>query len=145
MPTESPTQKPATAFPARGQLAEVHGNTVIFLPENSTYRLELQVTGQPITGPLNEPIQGLIRLRGRKLMTVPSGGNFVVPIVGPPRIVQGRVRHFDQRSLILTAGVNVIVEIPLEDSALDLSVGPVTINQLVNATVFPGGSFELTR
>lgn len=132
-------------FPARGRLKAARGTSVIFVPEGMTYELELQVRGEPVTGPLDEPIEGLIHLQARKMMTVPSGGNFVVPIFGPPRIVQGRVRYLDERVLVVHAGVNVIVALPAEDSALDLAVGPVAPNRMVNATVMPGAAFELVR
>jgi hypothetical protein len=132
-----------TDFPALGKLKEARGDSVIFLPAGTTYELQLEAAGQPITGPIGELIEALIRVRARKVMTVPSGGNFVVPIFGPPRIVQGRVRYVDERCMVVHCGVNVIVELPMDDSALDLAVGPVSLNRMINATVFPGAAFEL--
>jgi len=130
-------------FPARGKLKEANGDHVIFQPAGTTYEIYLGVNGQPITGPIGEPIEALIRVRGRKVLTVPSGGNFIAPIYGPPRICQGRVRYVDERCMVVHCGVNIVIELPKEDSALDLAVGPVTLNGMINATVFPGAVLEL--
>ena len=79
----------------------------------------------------------------RKVMTVPSGGNFVVPIFGPPRIVQGRVRYLSADVLVVHAGTNFVVQLPVSDSAFDLSSGPIAMGSMVNATVLPGATLEV--
>ena len=57
-------------------------------------------------------VHALIRGSGRKVWTVPSGGNFITPIMGPPKIVQGRVKYADEKQLVIQAGANVIIDLP---------------------------------
>jgi len=103
--------------------------------------LRLQ-TAAKFEGPLNQRIEGLIRVAGRKVYTVPSGGNFIAPIFGPPRIIQGRVKYLDDRNLVVQAGAPVIVELPTSDAAYDMVNGPLSLGHLVNVTVLPGAKFE---
>ena len=49
----------------------------------------------------DRPVEALVRVRARKVWTVPSGGLFVAPIFGPPRIVQGRVRALDEHEIVI--------------------------------------------
>ena len=128
-------------FPATGRVASADSETVTFLPQNTSYELKLQ-TPAKYEGPLNARVEGLIRLSARKVYTVPSGGNFIAPIFGPPRIVQGRIKYLDDRNLVVQAGTAVIVELPISDAAYDLVNGPLSVGQLVNVTVLPGAKFE---
>ena len=129
-------------FPARGKVIDVRDHIVVFQPHGTTYELHLR-TEEPYGGPRDAPIFGLIRGSARKVYTVPSGGNFIQPIFGPPRIVQGRVRFMDQRAMVVQAGAPIIIDLPAADSAIDLNEGPIRVNHLVNAIVLPGAKFEL--
>jgi len=131
-------------FPARGKVIAVKDGLVIFNPANTTYEMHLRV-GSPYTGPINKPVEAIIRFTARKIYTVPSGGNFVAPIFGPPRILQGRVRYLDQHSVVLHAGVTVVAQLPAADAALDLESGPIAVGSMVNAVALPGASFELLQ
>ena len=82
-------------------------------------------------------------MAARKIYTVPSGGNFISPIFGPPRIIQGRVRYLDETEMVVQAGVPVIVELPKDENAYDLVRGDLTVSSLVNVVVLPGARFEL--
>ena len=74
-------------FPARGKVIRVvDDNAVIFAPSNTTYELKL-VTASKYDGPVGSLIDAIIRGNARKCWTVASGGNFITPIHGPPRIV----------------------------------------------------------
>lgn len=129
----------ATGFLARGKVLRTLGDQIVFNPTGTNY--ELHLVG-PYTGPLHVPVSLRIFARGRKLLTVPSGGNFVTPIMGPPRIFQGRVRFADDRVIGLHAGVNVLIELPADEDAVDLAMGPITVGGLLNATVYPGVRFD---
>ena len=131
-----------TDFPARGKVLEMNGRTVVFHPGNTTYRMHLGVPAGASV-PTDVPVDAIVRLSARKVWTVLSGGLFVAPIFGPPRIVQGRVRYLDERQVVLNAGVNVVVELPNSDAAYDLARGPIEVGALVNASVLPGATFEL--
>jgi hypothetical protein len=67
----------------------------------------------------------------------------VTPIFGPTRIVQGRIKFLDQTSMVVQAGLPVIVKLPAVDSAYDLNTGALSLGTLVNATIMPGVSFTL--
>jgi len=131
----------ATDFPARGKVIEIDGQQVVFHPANTTYQMHLGVAAG-VSLPRDTPVEALIRVRARKVWTVPSGGLFIAPIFGPPRTIQGRVRYADEREVVLNAGVNVIVELPNNGAAYDLARGPIEVGALVNVTEMPGGTIE---
>jgi hypothetical protein len=132
----------STDFPARGKVIRVEDSFVIFSPANTNYEIKL-ATSAPYTGPMNTLVEALVHATCRKLWTVPSGGNFVTPIFGPTRILQGRIKFLDQTSMVVQAGFPVIVKLPGSDSAYDLNTGAMSVGTLVNATIMPGASFTL--
>ena len=81
-------------------------------------------------------------MKARKIYTVPSGGLFVTPIFGPPRIIQGRIRALDQKSMVLHAGGNITVDFPEDDAAFDLVNGGLAVGKMANVVAFPGATFE---
>ena len=129
-------------FPARGKVILADGSTVIFAPSGTNYELKLDVPGG-YTGPVGQPVEAAIRLVCRKLWTVPSGGNFVTPIKGPPRIVQGFIKYLDSREMVIQAGVPVVVQLPGAVDAMDLPNGSLEVGRRVNCTILPGATFQL--
>src|SRR5437762_1307461 len=132
----------ATDFPAAGVIKSIDNDGLIFCPQNSAYERRL-LNAAKSTGPIGVRVEGYIRLAARKIYTVPSGGNFISPIFGPPRIVQGRVRYLDDSEMVVQAGAPVIVELPKDESAYDLVRGDLTVASLVNVVALPGARFEL--
>jgi hypothetical protein len=132
----------STDFTARGKVLRVEDSHVIFSPVNTNYEIKL-ATPSRYDGPVGVLVEGLVKASARKLWTVPSGGNFVTPIFGPTRIVQGRIKFLDQTSMVVQAGLAVIISLPAADSAYDLSSGALAVGVLVNATILPGASFQL--
>jgi hypothetical protein len=137
-------------FPAKGKIIEVRGSSVVFQPSNTNYELLLvaaagNYTGGNYTGPLNSPIEILIRVQARKVWTVPSGGNFVEPIFGKPRTIQGWVKAVDQSWIVLQAGAPIVVKLPTSDSAIDFNSGSIAVGSMVNAMVMPGATFEVAK
>ncbi len=130
-------------FTTAGKVLAAKDGVVTFAPHQTSYEMQLKLTGS--APEINVPVWALIRATARKVWTVPSGGNFLVPIMGPPKIVQGRVRFADERSLVLQAGANVIVELPRAESAVDLPNGAIAIGAMVNATLMPGASVEFVE
>lgn len=131
-------------FPARGRVRQVDGDRLIFLPAGTNYELHLKLADGAYTGPIDQPVEGFIRLNARKLWTVPSGGNFVSPIFGPPKIVQGRVKWLDTQHIVVHAGTNFLIEVPFSDDAIDLANGAIEVGSMVNVTA-PGGTFALKQ
>jgi hypothetical protein len=128
-------------FPAKGKVIEVRGTMIVFQPTNTTYQLYL--AGGPYNGPVKTPVEILIRANARKVWTVPSGGNFIAPIIGTPRTIQGRVRLIADQTIVLQAGVPVVLALPASDSAIDLNTGSIGVGSLIDAMVMPGVSYEL--
>ena len=126
----------ATPIPAVGKVIRLEDGAVIFTPNGTSYEFHLE--SPPYSGPLNQPVRCIIRVKARKVYTVPSGGNFVTPIFGPPRIVQGRVRGGDDRSLIIHASAPIHVELPAIESAIDLDEGAIAVGKMVNVVCEPG-------
>ena len=131
------------APPATGQVISATDKLVIFKPDNTTYQLHLLCAG--FAGPLNKPISARVRVHARKIWTVPSGGNFIAPILGTPRIIQGRVIALDQKGMVVQAGVPVSVDFPADDTAFDLANGSIALGTMVNVTAMPGASIELVK
>ena|SRR5579864_6655974 len=126
---------------AFGKVTSVKDGQVAFNPRGTSYELQLAVA--KYSGPLNTPITCLIRVTARKVYTVPSGGNFIVPIFGPPRIVQGRVRSADSKSIVVHAACPIHVDLPAEDHAIDLDEGPIGVGRMVNVVCLPGARLEI--
>jgi hypothetical protein len=87
-------------------------------------------------------VEARIRVQARKVWTVPSGGNFIQPIFGPPRIIQGRVKYADDRQLVVHAGATFLVDLPTAETAVDLPNGPIVVGAMVNVTALPGAVVE---
>jgi len=132
-----------TDFPARGKILSVLDGVVVFAPANTNYELHLKAEGDVSTLHTGVMIEALIRVSARKIWTVPSGGNFVAPIFGPPRTLQGRIRYLAEEEMVLHCGVPIIVALPLNSSVYDLTNGPLAVNHLSNVAALPGGTFEL--
>src|SRR5512138_3646263 len=88
---------------ARGKVLRVENGQVVFQPAGTNYELLLDSDVQ-YAGPLGTLVEGVVRAVGRKVWTVPSGGNFIEPIFGRPRIIQGRVRQAEADQLTIHAG-----------------------------------------
>jgi len=131
-----------TDFPARGRVTEKRERGVVFKPAGTNYELLLE-TAAVYSGPVNAPVEARLRVTARKIYTVPSGGNFVAPIFGPPRTIQGRVKLIEGNQMIVHAGTTFVVELPERDTAIDLNNGSVAVGSLVNVMALPGATFEL--
>ena len=127
------------AFAARGKVTAVKDGMVTFAPAGTNY--ELHLAAPNYAGPAGVLVAGLIRVTARKVWTVPSGGNFVSPIFGPPRTIQGRVRKVDGNTLVVHAGAPFIVELPADDAGIGLSEGALAVGSMVNIMAMPGARF----
>jgi hypothetical protein len=119
-------------------LEPAQNGAVVVSPWDTNYQLHLVVApGDTPVAPAGALILAQIVVRARKLWTVPSGGSFISPIVGPPRIVQGRVRAAHGRRLIVQAGAPICVDLPDDQDVFDLASGPISMGGLVNVTCEP--------
>jgi hypothetical protein len=125
---------------AQGKVKGVTGDVVIFAPSNTNYELHLAAPGYG--GPLNVLTRGVVRAVARKAYTVPSGGNFISPIYGPPRTIQGRVRSVEGNVIVVQAGLPIHVTLPGDAAAVELGNGAIAVGSLVNVVALPGATFE---
>ena len=134
----------ATDFPTAGKVIAVNDGVAVFRPRGTTYELQLKLASAaaPV---LSVPVDAIIRVQARKVWTVPSGGNFLTPIFGPPRIIQGRVKYADEKQIVVHAGATVVVDLPTIDTAVDLPNGPITVGAMVNVTALPGATVEFVQ
>lgn len=130
-------------FPARGKIRRIENNLIVFNPAGTNYELHLVNAGGAMPEPSPQAVSCHIRCTARKIWTMASGGNFVTPIFGTPRILQGRVRYLEDGLAVVQAGVPILLALPPEATAFDLVNGPVIPSGLVNATLVPGSTFEL--
>ncbi len=135
----------AIDYPASGKVISVRDGLVIFNPANTNYEIQLIAARGSYAGPTNAPVRAILRVDARKIWTVPSGGNFVAPIFGPPKTIQGRVRFVGDTQLIVSpaASAPFVVNLPADDSAFDLANGAIAVNTMVNVVALPGATFEL--
>ena len=138
---DATTTTPTATFPATGKIISSKDGILVFNPSGTSY--EFVLANPTFNGPLNTPVQCIIRVTARKVYTVPSGGNFVSPIFGTPRIVQGLVRAGDRNSLVVHAGCPFHVELPVAESAIDLTNGPISVGRMVNVVCLPGARVEM--
>jgi hypothetical protein len=132
-----------TDFHARGKILSITGNVVVFAPLNTNYELRLDAAGSLEGAQTGVVIDAIISATPRKIWTVSSGGNFIAPIFGPPRIIQGRVRYLEETFMIVQAGVPIVVSLPKDEKIYDLTHGAVTLAGLVNVAAQRGASFKL--
>src|SRR4051794_9609988 len=119
MPTEvaAGTAAAVAEFAGPGKVIAVKDGLIIFAPRGTSYELHLKPPGGgQYAGATNAPVDALIRVTARKVWTVPSGGNFISPIMGPPKIIQGRVKQVGESQMVVHAGANFIVDLPTKDS-----------------------------
>jgi hypothetical protein len=137
MPTATPID-----CPTHGKIIAVFDDGVVFAPSGTSYELRLK-TDSHYAGAVNTPVEVLIRATARKVWTVPSGGNFISPIIGPPKIIQGRVTYADEKQLVVRAGAMFLIDLPSAEHAVDLPNGPIAVGHMVNVTAFAGATIEI--
>lgn len=127
------------AHATKGNVIAAAGSAVVFQPLNTTYNLHLQPAGQ---APAEGPLAAVIRITARKVYTVPSGGLFVSPIMGVPKIFQGRVIDAADGAITLDCGVVVNVMLPTAPGGIEMARGPIAVGSLVNVVAVAGSTLE---
>lgn len=111
MITPHPTSKIDPTL-ARGVLSEIVPATatkqgfVKFLVPNTSYELHLIPTGDIRTQP-GKRLIGTIRAKARRIDVVTTGGQFVEPVIGRPRRIQGTVLAIKDGAVVIDAGVTI--------------------------------------
>jgi hypothetical protein len=132
----------STDLTTTGEFLGTRGELVIVKPLNANYQHHVRLEGGSPPA-LGKSVRGLFRGVARKIYGVPSGGAFVTPILGTPRIVQGRVVSVTDRKLAIRAAGVWVIDLPADALAIDLAHGPVAEGDMVNAVLLPGAWFEV--
>lgn len=140
-------------FTSRGQLAEVVEATasspgyIVFALPGSSYKMHLRPTG-PISVAVGKRLVGTIACQVRRVDTSFTGGQYVEPVEGRPRRVQGRVVKVDGAAgtITLNCGAPASVDGPplmIVCKLLDARQKPeqFAIGNLVTADVMDGATF----
>src|SRR5256885_10334432 len=130
-----------TDYPARGKIIAMQDRTVVFAPVDTNYEMRLEARGSLEGARVGVVLNGLIRALPRKIWTVPSGGNFIEPIFGPPRRIQGRIRYLDELTMVIQCGTPIIVSLPADPNAYALPEGPLAVGMLANVSLLPDAPF----
>ena len=104
------------------------------------YRIKL-VPGEGMdenTVPIGKRIRGRVYGRALKVHQPPAGGNYIEPIMGHPRIVQGMVIATDpsSRRLLVDLVVPVWIELMETQSAAEFATGDIVNFYMHSGTTF---------
>ena len=110
----------------------------IFTIPGTQYRLHL-VVEEDLEDRIGERVRGRIRGRSLRMHHSPAGGNFIEPLEGRPRIVQGTVMAVDPgaHEVLVDLVVPIRLEIPESQSTALFATG-----DMVNFYMEPGASFH---
>ena len=127
---------------SRGTIVRDVGSTLVFQPLNTNYQHHL-VSSSGFSGTDGKSARGVIRVTARKVYSVPSGGCWVAPILGVPKIIQGRVVGLSDKTISIKAGAVFVVELPEGKDSIDLASGAIEVGSLVNVVAMPGARIEI--
>lgn len=103
---------------------------------NTSYDLHLLPTG-PVKAEPGDKVFGTISARARRVDIVPSGGQYVEPVMGRPRRVQGRVVAREGDKIVVDAGVPIHCSLTDDrQHAADFPIG-----DMVSFDALDGASF----
>ncbi len=133
----------STRAEARGVLASASADKVIVSFPGTDYQLHL-APERPATTPVGKRILGIIKGQARRIDVVKAGGQFVEPVNGRPRIVQGRVVEVHAApggpgTITVEAPMPMVLKVGELQRAEQFKPG-----DMVNTHVLPGASFAPT-
>lgn len=141
MITPSPTTKIDPSL-ARGTLAGRLDATLTkpamikFAVPNTSYELHLLPVGE-VHSNVGKRLIGIIKASARRVDVVGTGGQFVEPVFGRPRRVQGTVVAVTADAIVVDAGVTI--HLNLTDSRQNPAL--FAAGQLVSCDVLDGATF----
>lgn len=124
---------------ARGKLLRQEQGKIVLAVPGTDYQIHLAVS-QPVQPDALGQICGRITARARRVDRVVTGGRFIEPSWGRPRILQGVIVATDPSANTITVRCAVPFECELTDprqKAADFAIG-----ELVNFSVERGARFE---
>lgn len=125
---------------ARLRLESVTDVKAVLGIPNSDYQLHLvpNVPASQLQPYVGKRVKGVIEARALRMHPADGGGIFIEPVIGTPRIVQGRAIAVDQAGnrLLMHLGVPVWVTLHAGQTASD-----VALDRLLNFYVESGATF----
>jgi len=122
---------------AEFKLVSLDAGFGIFAVPGTGYRLTLQVP-EGFDAPIGRRIRGRVRGRALRMHRTGAGGNFIEPLDGRPRIVQGTVLAIDLAAdeVLMDLVVPIRLEMFEGQSASEFATG-----EMVNFYMHPGATF----
>ena len=142
MITPAPTNKIDPTHPRGNFVANVAETAtkppfVKFSVPNTSYELHLRATGAIAAQP-GKRLIGLVRAQARRIDITTTGGQFIEPVMGRPRRVQGTVIAVVNGAVVVDAGIPIhCTPTDSRQSADQFSPG-----QFVGFDVLDGASIE---
>jgi hypothetical protein len=122
---------------AEFKLVSLDAGFGIFAVPGTGYRLTLEVP-EGFDAPIGRRIRGRVRGRALRMHRTGAGGNFIEPLDGRPRIVQGTVLAIDPAAdeVLMDLVVPIRLEMFEGQSASEFATG-----EMVNFYMHPGATF----
>lgn len=124
---------------ARLRVLEVGEQRLVTGIPGSNYELHL-IPYASVTTPVGQRTKGMIRLSVWKVDFVSAGGEYIEPVMGRPRRVQGKalgVGPGDNSIIIEVVGTPFVAELPERWQATEITPGT-----RIGVEVYPGATFE---
>jgi len=121
----------------RGTLLDSQPGRIVLGIPGTDYRLHLTVAA-PIHAKVGRPITGRIDVHARRIDITRRGGQFIDPVYGRPRNIQGCVIETgpDRTTIVVKAAVPLHVRVQPPQKPTDFEVGSI-----VGFSVDPGATF----
>lgn len=122
---------------ARGVLdAQSEGSIVMRIP-GTDYQLRLGVY-KPVAVEIGKRLVGTIRATARKIDSVGSGGEYIEPVYGEPRRIQGSVLAIDgaDQTIVVKACVPISVKVGAGQRADQFEAGQMVAFDVQSGTYF---------
>lgn len=120
------------------------GSIIIFQPDGTNYQHHLE-SESGFSGEDGMRARAVIRVKARKIYGVGSGGCWIAPLLGVPKIIQGRVVTVTDKTISVKAGAVIVVELPDGEDSIDLANGAIEVGSMVNVVALPGARIELIK
>lgn len=131
-----------TARPAQDvaslRFVRMQNDMVVFKVPGTDYELHL-VCRDPLNVPEGRRVKGTIHARALRMHQSDTGGRFMEPVYGPPRIVQGTVLEADSQNNRLLMDLTVPVWVTLDPAQTAAKYHP---GAMLNFYVESGTRFE---
>ncbi len=141
--TDANPRKPHVSSPSPNDIAEfrlksLESESAVFAIPGTDYRIELATSGLDASD-VGTRVQGRVHGQAQRMHRTPAGGNFIEPLEGRPRIVQGTVIAVDpgRNEVLVDLVVPMRVAMFEGEHATTLSSG-----EMVNFYMEPGARFE---